>query len=85
MADGFNPGDPGYLDWERGNLRGLGRRKFVGRDTDPVTGQQVDVYELAEDDEWAYKTSESERHLTEHRDYYDRNCQYCNLRLRGDL
>lgn len=85
MAGGYDPGDPGYLNWERGNLRGLGNRRFVGRDRDPVTGLEVDVYELADNDEWAFVPTESTRHIMEHRDRYDPNCQFCNLRLRGEL
>jgi hypothetical protein len=73
--------DSDYANWDRGNLRGLGHRRLVGRDKDPVTGQDVDVYELAED-EFEIAPTESQRHLTEHQTRYDPRCQYCNLNRR---
>lgn len=75
---GSEPGEP---------LRGIGRRRFVGKQQDPVTGQEVNVYELAEDDEWAptlvfdEHDRESEIHVMHHKHVYEPRCKYCNLRL----
>jgi hypothetical protein len=44
--------DDGFAQWDRGNKRGLGHKRFVRKDTDPETGELVDVYELVDDDEW---------------------------------
>ena len=74
--------DSNYLNWERGNIRGVGRRRLVGREPDPATGELVDVYELVEDDEWEYRGSESTRHLLEHQTRYDPSCQFCNMNRR---
>jgi hypothetical protein len=45
-------GDPDYAQWDRGNIRGPGRKRFVGTDVDPETGEKVNVYQLDSDDEW---------------------------------
>jgi hypothetical protein len=41
-----------YVRWDLGNVRGLGRKRFVRVDLDPETGQEVKIYELVDDDEW---------------------------------
>jgi hypothetical protein len=46
-----DPGDQDYAQWDRGNIRGIGRRRFVRRDIDPETGLEADIYELV-DEEW---------------------------------
>ena len=57
MADGSRVGDPEYLAWERGNIRGLGSRKrYVRTEKDP-DGNEVHIYEV-EDEEWDPKPKE---------------------------
>jgi hypothetical protein len=76
--------DEEYARWERGNLRGLNaKRRFVGTDKDPETGQQINVYEFMEDDEFDgtlptfENAGDRARHLEFHRNVYDPNCKYC--------
>lgn len=45
-------GEEDYARWDAGNLRGLGkRRRFVRTELD-ADGNQINVYELIDDDEW---------------------------------
>jgi hypothetical protein len=82
-------GDEEYARWERGNIRGLGsKRRFVGTDRDPETGQQVNIYEFTDDEfSGTQPTFEQQdpdilgterfRHLEFHRTVYDPGCRYC--------
>jgi hypothetical protein len=77
--------DQEYAQWERGNIRGLSaKRKFVGTDRDPETGQQVNVYEFQDEDEWGNTLPQDEgfnqahwRHQEFHRTVFDPSCRYC--------
>lgn len=52
MADSSEAGDFEYTQWDRGNIRGLGKRKrFVRVDKDE-NGRDVNVYEVTDDEEW---------------------------------
>lgn len=51
MADSSDPGNPEYAAWDRGTIRGLGkRRRFVGTEKDEQ-GREINIYEVV-DEEW---------------------------------
>lgn len=66
MADSFGLGsDAEYAAWDRGNIRGLGRRgRFLRTETD-ADGNQCNVYELVDDDEWGITYKPERRELRE--------------------
>ena len=45
-------GDEDYARWDAGNIRGLGKRRRFVRVEKDADGNEVNVYELADDDEW---------------------------------
>lgn len=45
-------GNPEYTQWEKGNVRGLGKRKRFVRTEKDENGNDVNVYEVVDDDEW---------------------------------
>jgi hypothetical protein len=74
--------DEEFAQWDRGNIRGLKRRRFVGTEKD-ADGNEINVYE-ADDDEWGNTVpvyeDDAERlyHLARHRSVYDPNCKFCH-------
>lgn len=75
---GFDSNDPEFLRWERSNLRGLGRRQLIGREQDSITGGELNVYWLVDDDEWFFD-GERELHERYHRYQRELGCRYCRL------
>lgn len=81
----MSPGDDQeYAAWERGNIRGVGKKKrFVRTETD-ADGNQVNVYEADDDDEWGTTTlvyeDDAQRlhHLSFHRSIFDPSCPFCH-------
>lgn len=74
-------GDEEYARWNAGNIRGIGKRKrFVRREKD-ADGNEVNVYELVDDDEWAQPESSAnyKHHLERHvlSSVFDPRCSYC--------
>lgn len=45
-------GDEDYARWDAGNLRGLGKRRRFVRVEKDAQGNEVNVYELIDDEEW---------------------------------
>lgn len=44
--------DVDYARWDAGNIRGLGKRRRFVRVEKDASGNDVNVYELIDDDEW---------------------------------
>lgn len=45
-------GEEDYARWDAGTLRGLGKRRRFVRVEKDAQGNEVNVYELIDDDEW---------------------------------
>lgn len=71
---GSDPGD--YTQWERGNVRGTRRGRFLGSVPDPATGENVDVYSIA-DNEFDGTIGLYSEHLMYHGSRRDPTCVYC--------
>lgn len=44
--------DADYARWDAGNLRGLGKRRRFVRTEKDANGNDVNIYELIDDEEW---------------------------------
>lgn len=72
--------DEEYARWDAGNIRGIGRRRFVGVDKDE-DGREINIYELPENDEWNSKADKARAvHLMLHGSMFDARCVYCRER-----
>lgn len=78
MAD-----DAEYAAWERGNIRGLGKKRRFVRTEQDADGNNVNVYEANDDDEWGNTIPVYEDdarfqfHLSRHRSFFDPTCPFC--------